>query len=598
MHRLRDALDWIEERTGYRALLHAALYERIPGGARWRYVWGSTLTFAIFVQLVTGVVLWAGYSANAQGAWESVYFIQYQTAGGWIVRGIHHYTTQVMIVLLVLHLMQVLIDGAYRAPREITFWMGLLLLFIVLALALTGYLLPWDQKGYWATKVATSIASITPLIGGALQPVLIGGSDYGHHTLTRFFALHAGVLPALLLLVVGGHIHLFRRFGVTPPSPAPEAATDGHFWPEQLLRDAVASLAVMAAVLGLVFWTHGAHLGAPADPTEPYAAARPDWYFMFLFEWLKHFPAGWEVVGAHLIPGLVVTVVAAMPIVGRWRLGHRFNVGVACALLLAIGVLTKSAYSKDAADPSFVAAKADAEVQAARVRELARAPTGIPPTGALTLLRSDPLTQGPRLFAANCSSCHRYHGHDGLGTVPADDPAASDLAGFGSRAWLEGLLDPVRVATPEYFGGTDHRTGRMARFVQRGVRSFGPEERAQLAKVVAAISAEARLPRQAAADSADARAIEEGLASIGDESMPCGNCHVVHDLSDGDAGPDLTGWGSREWMLGMVHDPTGASYYGENNDRMPAFGVEARLSPEQIGLIVDWLREDWYEPER
>lgn len=597
MRRLRDGLDWLEERTGYRTLLRTALYERIPGGARWRYVWGSTLAFAIFVQFVTGVVLWAGYSANAQGAWESVYFIQYQMAGGWLVRGIHHYTTQVMVVLLVLHLMQVLVDGAYRAPREVTFWFGLALLFVVLGLGLTGYLLPWDQKGYWATKVATSIASMTPFVGVGLQQALVGGSEYGHHTLTRFFALHAGVLPATLVLLLVGHVYLFRRFGVTVREPVPENAKDAHFWPEQVLRDGVAALAVMAAVLALVLWTGGAHLGAPADPTEPYAAARPDWYFMFLFQWLKYFPAGWEVVGAQIVPGLLVGLVAAMPIVGRWRLGHRFNLGVAASLLVGVGLLTRAAYVEDAADPGFVAAKAQAETVAERVRVLAGAPAGIPASGALSLVRADPLTQGPRLFAANCASCHRYQGHDGLGTVPSDDQSAPDLAGFGTREWIRGLMDPERIATSSYFGATEHRLGRMARFVQRGLAGFGPEDRERLDLALVAVSAEAQLPRQAAADSAQMGLIEAGRALIRDGTVECARCHVFHEMTEGDGGPVLTGWGSREWMLGMVHDPSAEAYYGSNNDRMPSFGAEERLTREQIGLIVDWLREDWYEPE-
>ena len=127
-----------------------------PGGSRWRYVWGSTLVFTFFVQVVTGLFLWMAYSPSAHTAWESVFHIQYQMQGGWLLRGLHHFTAQAMVVLLVLHLMQVVIDGAYRAPREVNFWLGLILMQIVLGLSLTGYLLPWDQKGYWATRVATN----------------------------------------------------------------------------------------------------------------------------------------------------------------------------------------------------------------------------------------------------------------------------------------------------------------------------------------------------------------------------------------------------------------------------------------------------------
>ena len=115
---ISGALEWLDNRTGYRALLRDVLYERIPGGARWRYVWGSTLAFTFFVQLVTGVVLWMYYSPSTQTAWESVYHIEFQLYGGWLLRGMHHYMAQAMIVLMALHLMQVVIDGAYRAPRE------------------------------------------------------------------------------------------------------------------------------------------------------------------------------------------------------------------------------------------------------------------------------------------------------------------------------------------------------------------------------------------------------------------------------------------------------------------------------------------------
>ena len=249
---MRAFLDWLDHRTGYRSFVHEALYERIPGGARWRYVWGSTLVFAFFVQLITGVFLWMAYSPSGQTAWESVYYIQHEMQGGWLLRGIHHFMAQAMVVLLALHLMQVVIDGAYRAPREVNFWIGLVLMLIVLGLSLTGYLLPWDQKGYWATRVATNLASLVPEVGEDLQRLVVGGADYGHHTLTRFFALHAGVLPGLLILLLAVHVALFRRHGICYRQPIKR--DESTFWPDQVLKDSVACLAVLAVVLLLVVW--------------------------------------------------------------------------------------------------------------------------------------------------------------------------------------------------------------------------------------------------------------------------------------------------------------------------------------------------------
>jgi ubiquinol-cytochrome c reductase cytochrome b subunit len=350
---------WLDNRTGYRKILAEALYEKVPGGARWRYVWGSTLTFTLFVQIVTGLFLWMAYNPSSQTAWESVYYIQHEMTLGWLLRGIHHFTAQAMIVLLVLHLMQVVIDGAYKAPREVNFWFGIALLLLTLGLSLTGYLLPWDQKGFYATKVTVNIIGSTPLVGPALQRILVGGADYGHHTLSRFFALHAGFIPGLLLLLLVGHIYLFRKHGLTAKHP--KKKPDTTFWPDQVLMDAVACLAVMAAVLFLVLrnWPAGspgelgAELGPPVDLSETYGAARPEWYFLFLFQLLKYFPGKSTIIAEMILPALVLGIVALMPFLGRWRLGHRFNIGFLFAVLSGAALLTWLAVRADQQDPEY-----------------------------------------------------------------------------------------------------------------------------------------------------------------------------------------------------------------------------------------------------
>jgi len=599
---MKALLDWLDQRTGYRGIVRHSLYENIPGGARWRYIWGSTLVFTLTIQFITGLFLWMSYSPSSQTAWESVYYIQYQMSGGWMLRGIHHYTASVMNVLLVLHLMQVVIDGAYKAPREINFWFGLGLLQLVLGLSLTGYLLPWDQKGYWATKVATNIAAIVPVIGPAIQKLIIGGADYGHHTLTRFFALHAGVLPAAVIALLVWHIFLFRRHGITAKDP--KRKPDEYFWPDQVLKDAVACLAVMATILFLVLrpWILGtgeelgAELGAPADPSETYSAARPEWYFLFLFEFLKYFPGGTEIWGAIVIPGLVMGVIFLMPIIGRWQLGHRFNVGLSFALLAGVGLLTYLATTQDKRDPAYQAAVKEAHRNAERVKLLARSPSGIPSAGAVTLLRHDPLTQGPKLFAKNCASCHRYDGHDGTGAKPTDEQTASDLKGFGDRAWLSGLLDPERISSTNYFGGTRFKDGKMARFVKRDVPKYSAEEKENLQKIIAALSAEAQLPAQREMDEREAERIKEGKHLIASEEIRCTECHRFYQEGDDPTAPDLTGYGSRAWLIEFIGNAAHARFYGERNDRMPAFGAKQMLDDQAIGLLADWLRGDWYEP--
>lgn len=599
---MKKLLQWLDDRTGYQKLAKEALYENIPGGSRWRYVWGSTLTFAIAIQFITGFFLWSAYSANTTGAWESVYYIQYEMTGGWLVRGLHHYTAQLMIILLVLHLMQVVIDGAYKAPREVNFWFGLLLLLITLALSLTGYLLPWDQKGYWATKVSTNLIAITPFIGADLQKLIIGGADYGHHTLTRFFALHAGVLPAMLVLLIVGHVYLFRRHGITPRKPLRKR--DEAFWPEQVLKDAVACLAVLATALFLIIYPWfsnpaghlGAELGAPADPSEAFSAARPEWYFLFLFQFLKYFPGKSEIIGAIVIPTIVLIILFLLPLAGRWRLGHTFNGGFLVALLIGAGLLTYLAKKQDLNDPIYLAAVRSANLEAKRVRALAS--QGIPQEGALALLKTDPLSQGPKLFAKNCSSCHLYDGHDGLGVVPKDVASAPDLKGFGSREWLTAFMDTNQIDGPKFYGNTRFKEGRMVRFVKRDIPKFTPEEHEQLRKAILAVSAEAQLPGQLEADTRDAQLIAEGRELVKNDTMRCTECHKFRETDDDPNGPDLTGWGSREWLIGIMTDPAHERFYGRRNDRMPGFGKEGILDMHAMGLIADWLRGDWPLPER
>jgi ubiquinol-cytochrome c reductase cytochrome b subunit len=635
-------LDWLDHRTGYRALARMVLYEHIPGGARWRYVWGSTLSFAFLVQVITGICLWTAYSPSSQTAWESVYFIQHQMTAGWLLRGVHHYTSHIMIVLLGIHLLQVVIDGAYRAPREVNFWIGLVLMQIVLALSLTGYLLPWDQKGFWATKVATNIVALVPLVGGSLEHLIVGGTDYGHHTLTRFFALHAGVLPGLLVLFLVMHLALFRRHGLKAKEP--HRAPDCTFWPDQVLRDGVACLAVMICVIALVLWNlpaartsdmptaHlGAELGPPADPSEPFAAARPDWQFLFLFQLLKYTEGLPPAIGAILLPGLLLASLVFMPLVGRWELGHRFNILWTFVLLAGIGALTCIALYEDYSGTTeksqhYLKTITTSKTEAHRVVEMAGA-AGIPKGGALELLQNDPKTEGPKLFARYCAACHAFskEGREGisLALIPerpqvdwpeihVENPTASNLYGFASWSWLAGILNGKTIAGPHYFGNTALVDGEMVPWVQEMIDlelseaddAKKEEIRTNLANAILALSAEAHLPYQTSVEDREkiAKQIEAGQLAIV-ESFACVDCHKFRDDGDLGAAPDLTGYGSRDWLLALVANPEHERFYPDTNDRMPAFAANAddpsanRLSPKELGLLVDWLRGDWLEPD-
>ena len=579
---IKGLMDWIDDRSGIRGLVKEALYEKVPGGARWRYVWGSCLTFVFFTQVVTGTLLWMFYAPSAQTAWESVYFLQYHVAGGWFLRGVHHYMAQAMIILLVLHLMQVVIDGAYKAPRELNFWFGILMMGVTLALSLTGYLLPWDQKGYWATAVATNLMAEVPLIGPALQKIVVGGSEYGHHTLTRFFALHAGVLPASLVALVVAHIYLFRKHGIHVKEPRPKR--DSYFWPDKVLKDAIACLAVLLAVVALTIYFRGAPLGPPADPSNEFPA-RPEWYFLFLFQLLKYVPAFW---GAVIIPAFLGLWMFLTPFIGNSKSGHQFNVGFWWVLIAGSAALTGMAISEDQANLKHGAAIEEANWQADRVIEIADS-EGIPPAGAVTLLRKDPQNQGRRLFAAHCASCHRYNGHDGRG-FPVDEPqSAADLAGFGSVRWITELLDYDHYVSEKYFGGTKFKDGTMARKV---LAKYTKEEKKLLPEIAKLLADGAELPYEEKLDE-DTR--EELLALYYNDDLKfedgraCIECHDIDSEDEGSA-PDLTGYGSREWLIAFIENPEDKRFYGKKNDRMPCYGRDGKLKDEEIAILVDWIR--------
>lgn len=638
---MKSLLNWLDQRIAYRKILDHALNEPIPSGARFRYVTGSMLVFAFVTQAITGIFLWMAYSPSSQTAYESVWWIQFQMTGGWLVRGIHHFMAQAMVVVMGLHLLQVVVDGAYRAPREVNFWLGLVLMQIVMALGLTGYLLPWDQKGYWATNVATNLMTLVPIVGKETQQIAIGGSEYGHHTLTRFFALHAGVLPALLVGFLALHIAVFRKHGImakiTPGRP------DETFFPKQVLLDSIACLALLIVVLmfvihfdfyGLVTGNlpiehRGAELGAPADPSEQFSAARPEWYFLFLFQLLKYFPGSSEIIGAIVIPGILFGLLALMPIVGRWRVGHGFNVALIFALITGAAVLTGLAWREDYFAPiaeklkldpvenrtmitnsqEFLEAKEDAEHSAQRMYELINRqvmtdagtlsdPLSMQKEGAVYLLRNDPLTQGPKLFARHCASCHQHRDPATPIAKDAPKPSAPNLYGFASRTWLTGLFDLEKFKSSEYFGDTSHKDGSMAEFLAGDGKAISKED---WNAITIALSAQADLHAQ---EKPDADSIASGLVSKGVSLINehCSSCHRFGGEGELGTAPDLTGYGSYEWMMGLVSDPNHERFYRDENDRMPSFAKDLdkpatnALSVREISLVVDYLRGDYYVP--
>jgi cytochrome b6 len=311
---MRRALhEWLSAHSPIDAVIAAVRHKTVP---RHRYsVWyflGGTTLFFFVLQVVTGALLLLYYRPSASEAYESVQFIMTRVPFGWLVRSIHAWSANLMVASAFAHLFSVLFLKAYRCPRELTWVSGALLLFLTLAFGFSGYLLPWNELAFFATRVGTDLVSVVPGIGETLVRFLRGGSDVTGATLTRFFGVHVAILPALATALLAVHLVLVQHHGMSVPPSVEEAARRAGrpprtmpFYPHFVLRDVfgwTVALALLAALSAFYPW----ELGRKADPfASAPAGIRPEWYFLWAFQTLKIVPP--QVLG---MSGELLAVVA------------------------------------------------------------------------------------------------------------------------------------------------------------------------------------------------------------------------------------------------------------------------------------------------
>ena len=293
--------------------------------------------FLFLVQAFTGVMLAFNYAPTPGDAYNSLRYIVTEVTGGRLIRGLHHWGASMIIVVVVLHMIQVFLYGAYKKPREATWIVGVLLFLLTLAYGLTGYLLPWDNRAYWGTVVATQIAASAPMLGPLLTRLLGGGGAVGVVTFARFYGLHVLLLPPATLALIAAHIYLVRKHGVTPV-PGDENLPTKQFHPGQTFKDTVA-IFVAFAILFTMAVAARVPLEQLADPSDTTYIPRPEWYFLFLFQTLKLFSGPLEVVGAVVLPGLAVLALILVPFIDRGRMVKvtRRTVAFTFVALAAIG---------------------------------------------------------------------------------------------------------------------------------------------------------------------------------------------------------------------------------------------------------------------
>ena len=314
-----NALDWLEERTGLPSAVKHFMEEEVPASAGWHQVFGSVALFCFLIQVFTGILLAMNYAPTPGEAYNSVKYIATELTGGRMIRGLHHWGASVMIVVVVLHMIQTFVWGAYKRPREATWVIGVFLLLLTMAYGLTGYLLPWDNRAYWGTVVATQIAASAPGAGPYMTQ-LLGGEGIGVVTFARFYALHVLVLPPFTMLLIALHVFLVRKHGVAP-AVGDESKPKKRFYPEQVFKDTVAIFVTFAILFTLAIAAR-VPLERLADPTDTSYIPRPEWYFLFLFQLLKYFQGPLELVGSTVLPGLAVLGLMAVPFVDRGRMAR------------------------------------------------------------------------------------------------------------------------------------------------------------------------------------------------------------------------------------------------------------------------------------
>ncbi len=334
--KLQRVYDFVDDRVELGNLVEfmGKKYVPIHRGSVWYYFGGVSL-FLFIIQVTTGILLLLYYKGSEQLAWESIQFIMSKVQFGWLIRSIHSWAANLFVLSIVIHMFSVFFERSYRKPREITWLTGVFMLFLALAFGFSGYLLPWDELAFFATKVGTDIAGVIPFIGKPLMVFLRGGDDVTGATLSRFFGFHIAVFPAIFTALLGIHLILVQRQGMSEPLGHGDGHTeDGKrmpFFPNFLLRDLLLWLIVLniLAILAVFFpW----ELGKKADAfASAPAGIRPEWYFLFMFQTLKYFPAriifiDGEVLGIFLF-GLAGVLWVLVPFLDRKGLrGERSNV--------------------------------------------------------------------------------------------------------------------------------------------------------------------------------------------------------------------------------------------------------------------------------
>jgi len=528
---------WVDERTGLYSAARGFFEEQIPASSGWRQVFGSVALFLFLTQAFTGILLAFNYAPTPGEAYNSLRYILTEVTCGRLIRGLHHWGASFLIVVVVLHMVQVFLWGAYKKPRESTWMVGVVLLLVTLAYGLTGYLLPWDNRAYWGTVVATNIAASLPLVGPLMTRLLGGEGAVGVVTFARFYGVHVLLLPPATMLLIGLHVFLVRKHGVAPV-PGDEALPKKPFFPVQVFKDTLAIFAVFA-ILFLFAVAVRVPLEQLADPTDTSYVPRPEWYFLFLFQTLKLFNGPLEVFGSAVLPGLAVTALILVPFLDRGKMVKvtRRSVAIAVVALAAIG---------------WTGLTAAAVATTPKVAGIAQVDYAAPT--AWIQLSPEELAGVAYFRQENCVSCHAFG-------KTSDGPDLSRGSIHRDAAWMiRHFKDPAGVRPGSSMPAaalSDAQLNSLAAFLLK----LNPDNATALAD-------------------APEFATQGALVY---QSHQCGACHRVNGVGM-QVGPPLNGLSTRQtrsWVIDHFANPQKLS----PGSPMPPY----RFSPKDLDNLMSYL---------
>lgn len=412
MKKLKRIWHWLDERSGFSANFLPIMKHPVPPGAKWSYVFGSATLFCFMLQVVTGIGLSLMYQPSASGAYQSLEFITNQATLGNLLRGVHYYGASAMIIFVGIHMIRVYITASYKYPRTMTWVSGVFLFLATMGMGFTGQLLRWDSNGLWSTVIASEMMGRIPFIGKYMARFMLGGRTIGGQTLSRFYAYHVFVIPAIIFLFIGYHLMMVLHHGISEPPKAgrlvdPKTYKRWYknmlkqkgvpFWPDAAWRDVVFGTVVVIVIITIAIFIGAPSLAKPPDPSSIDAAPRPDWYMAPFFAIMALMPHNIEGYVMFLGPLVTVILLFLLPFVSTK--GERSPIrrpwaifGTVCVVVFAMALLSAGIAANWS--PNFKTK----------------------PLPASVVKSDDPkIQEGAHLFyVRGCQYCHRIDGYGGL----------------------------------------------------------------------------------------------------------------------------------------------------------------------------------------